>query len=117
METTANQPLIFMLTICGGVLAGIAYDVYKGVRRAIKAGKWGIAVLDVLFILTLGGIAVFVLFVANQGELRLYAFIGFTLGFVIYMAGLSPFLSYISKKIVEKADKRKDRKNDRCKRK
>ena len=110
MVTTADQPLIFLLTICGGVLAGIAYDIYKGVRRAVKAGKWGVAVLDTLFILTLGAIAVFVLFVANQGELRLYAFIGFALGFVIYMAGLSPFLSYIGKKIIEKAEKHKNRK-------
>ena len=110
METTANQPLIFLLTICGGILAGIAYDVYKGVRRAVKAGRWGIAVLDSLFILTLAGIAVFVLFIANQGELRLYAFVGFALGFAIYMAGLSPFLSYLSKKIIEKYGERRNRK-------
>ena len=110
METTTNQPLIFLLTICGGILAGIAYDVYKGVRRAVKAGKWGIAVLDTLFILTLGAIAVFVLFIANQGELRLYAFIGFALGFLLYMAGLSPFLSYIGKKLIKKTEKRKNRK-------
>ena len=107
---TANQPLIFLLTICGGILGGIAYDVFKGVRRALGAGRWGIAILDILFILTLGAIAVFILFFVNQGELRLYAFVGFALGFVLYMAGLSPFLSYLGKKIIEKAEKRKNRK-------
>jgi spore cortex biosynthesis protein YabQ len=110
METTASQPLIFLLTICGGILVGIAYDVYKGVRKAIKSGRWVTALLDMLFIITLAAIVVFVMFTANQGELRLYSFIGFAVGFALYMAGLSPLLTYIGKRICQRSEKQKYRK-------
>jgi hypothetical protein len=47
------------------------------------------------------------MYMANQGELRLYTFIGFVLGFTLYMAGISPFVQFIAKKISEAFKKRK----------
>ena len=99
MDMEASQSYIFLITLYGGILVGIAYDVYRGIRKAIKKGKWFTALLDTLFILTLGLIVVFVMYTANNGELRLYTFVGFILGFALYMAGLSPFISFLAKKI------------------
>lgn len=109
MDSIAPQPVIFLITLYGGVIVGVAYDIYRGVRRAIKKGRWVTAILDTLFILTLGLIVVFVMFTANQGELRLYTFIGFVLGFALYMAGLSPFIMYLAKKISKWLIKRKNK--------
>ncbi len=105
METTTSQPFIFIITLYGGLLAGIAYDVYRSIRKAVKCGKWSTAVLDTLFILTLGLIVMFVMFTANEGELRLFTFVGFVLGFALYMIGLSPFISYLAKKIKNRIKK------------
>ena len=107
METTTSQPLIFMIAIYGGMLVGVAYDFYRGVRRALNKGRWLTAALDSLFILTLGAIVVYVMYLVNQVELRLYTFIGFAVGFALYMAGISPFLSYVAKKIQSAIAKRK----------
>ncbi|MDD5016563.1 MAG: spore cortex biosynthesis protein YabQ [Eubacteriales bacterium] len=109
METTASQAYIFMITLYGGILVGVAYDVYRGIRKAFRNGRWLTALLDTLFIITLGIIVVFVLYTANQGELRLYTFVGFVLGFALYMAGLSPFISYLAKKIKKKRTKVKNK--------
>lgn len=109
METTAPQPYIFMITIYGGMLVGLAYDFYRCIRRAAKRGKWITALLDTLFILTLGLIVVFVMYMANQGDLRFYTFIGFALGFALYIAGISPFVQYLAKKASESIKKRKDK--------
>lgn len=105
METTTPQPIIFMITIYGGMIIGIAYDFYRSIRKALKKGKWITAVLDTLFIITLGLIVGYILYMANQGELRLYTFIGFTLGLVLYIAGISPFVFFIAKKIQERIKK------------
>lgn len=113
MDTTTPQPIIFMVTIYGGMLIGLAYDFYRGLRAAAKKGKWITAVLDILFIATLGVIVVYVMYTANQGELRLYTFIGFILGFVLYMAGISPFIMFLAKKISEKIKKRNESKKEK----
>ena len=111
METTASQSFIFIITLYGGIIVGVTYDVYRSIRKAVKRGMWTIAILDTLFIITLGAIVMFVMFTANQGELRLYTFIGFVLGFALYMAGLSPFISYLAKKLKIRLAKRSDKKN------
>jgi hypothetical protein len=50
------------------------------------------------------------MYAANAGELRLYTFVGFVLGFALYMAGISPFLSYLAKKLRNWSSKRKHEK-------
>jgi spore cortex biosynthesis protein YabQ len=109
METTAPQPFIFMFTIYGGMLVGIAYDFYRLVRKAVKRGRWVTALLDTLFIITLGFIVVFVMYMANQGDLRLYMFAGFALGFALHIAGISPFIQFIIKKVSQRIRKGKSK--------
>lgn len=99
MDTTATQPYIFLITIYGGMIAGAVYDVFRGIRRAMHRGRWLAALLDTLFILVLGAVVAFVLYTANMGELRLYSFVGFALGFVLYIVGLSPLISYLASRL------------------
>lgn len=110
METTAPQISIFMITLYGGMATGIVYDVYRAIRRAAKNGRWVTALLDALFILTLGIVVASVLYAVNAGELRLYTFVGFALGFALYMAGLSPFFLYITRLIKKSVKKKKPKK-------
>lgn len=112
METTTPQPVIFMITIYGGMIIGIAYDFYRAIRKALKKGKWITAILDTLFIITLGVIVGYIMYTANQGELRLYTFIGFALGFMLYIAGISPFIMFLAKKIHNKIKKNDNKKGD-----
>lgn len=110
MESTAPQIYIFLITLYGGILAGIVYDIYRCIRRAAKKGRWLTALLDTLFIVTLGMIVLVVMYAANAGELRLFTFVGFALGFALYMAGLSPFISFLARKIRSRYSKNKKEK-------
>jgi spore cortex biosynthesis protein YabQ len=98
MESAASQPYIFLITIYGGMVAGAVYDVFRRIRRTLHCGRWSSALLDTLFIIVLGAIVAFVLYTANMGELRMYTFAGFALGFALYIAGLAPVVSYIAEK-------------------
>ena len=102
METAAYQPYIFIITIYGGMVAGAVYDVFRAIRHALRRGRWLAALLDTLFIVALGVIVAFVLYTANMGELRLYTYVGFALGFALYITGISPFISYMAARIREK---------------
>lgn len=107
METTGAQPIIFMITVYGGIIVGLVYDIYRAVRKILRGGKWVIVLCDTMFIITLGLIVTFVMYTANQGELRLFTIVGFALGFALYMAGLSPFVLYLARKIKRKRSKNK----------
>lgn len=112
METTAPQIYIFMITLYGGLAAGVVYDIYRFIRRAAKKGRWLTVLLDVLFIVTLGLIMFGVMYLANEGELRLFTFVGFALGFALYMAGLSLFVDFLAKKVRQRRNKSKTEKKD-----
>ncbi len=109
METTVSQPFIFLLLLYGGMLVGAAYDLYRLFRVLMKKGRWITALLDTLFIITLGVIVIYVMYTANMGELRLFTFIGFVVGFALYMAGISPFIVFIGRKVSLWNKKRKSR--------
>lgn len=109
MDTTVPQIYIFMLTIYGGMIAGFAYDLYRGIRRSFKTGRWVTALLDTMFIITLGAIIVAVMYAANAGDLRLYTFVGFVLGFALYLAGISPFVAFLAKKLKSWISKKRDK--------
>lgn len=110
METTAPQVYIFLITVYGGLLVGVVYDIYRLIRHIAKRGRWLTIVLDVLFIITLGVIVFAVLYIANSGELRLFIFLGLALGFALYMAGLSMFFRFLGSKIRQRfcAARKKD---------
>ncbi len=112
METTAPQIYIFMITLYGGIAAGVAYDIYRCIRKVAKRGRWLTALLDVLFIITLGLIILGVMYIANEGELRLFTFVGLALGFALYMAGISLFVAFIARKIKQRIDKGRAQKKE-----
>lgn len=111
METTVPQIYIFLITLYGGMIAGFAYDVFRSIRKSFKTGRWLTALLDTAFIITLGAIVTAVLYAANAGELRLYTFVGFALGFCLYMAGISPFIIFLARKLRKLLTKNKENKN------
>jgi spore cortex biosynthesis protein YabQ len=106
METTLNQSYIFMATVYGGIITGIVYDVYRMLRRALKAGRAVTAIFDILFTVCTLAIVAGVLYAVNSGEIRAYTFLGFALGFLSYIVGISFFLKYIFTRLGSKAKKK-----------
>ncbi len=112
METTVPQIYIFLITLYGGMIAGFAYDVFRSIRKSFKTGRWVTALLDTMFIIFLGAIVTAVMYAANAGDLRLYTFIGFVLGFVLYIVGISPFIVFLARKFKKMLAKNKEDKKD-----
>ena len=49
--TTVNQWQAALYLLCGGVALGVLYDLFRAVRRLLRAGRWVTVMMDVLFCL------------------------------------------------------------------
>lgn len=89
METVEFQSFVFLYTLYGGILIGLAYDIYrvlKGRRRGdgLIKSMWDIGFLALVLL-----IFIWAIFSSNYGDLRAYVFIGFLVGFLLYQKILS----------------------------
>ena len=86
---TLNQTYIFAFAVYGGLIMGLIYDIMRIIRRLFKNNKALTLVLDIIFLIACIAIAFLVLFLAYDGRFRIFPFIGYIVGFCIYMVGIS----------------------------
>lgn len=83
--STANQAYIFLATVYAGLLLGLIYDVYRAFRMITKPGKVLLAVFDLFFWIQAALFSFYMFFKVNDGEIRLYAYLGLALGWGLYI--------------------------------
>ena len=74
------------------MIIGFIYDLYRISRRIFRPRKLATFIEDLLFWLVIGAAAFFVLILSNDGQLRLYTFLGFVTGSMLYISFLSPYV-------------------------
>lgn len=80
-----NQSYIFSIFILNGFLIGILFDVFRIFRRSFKTPDFITYIEDILFWILSGCIILYSIFKFNNGELRLFIFIGIIAGVLIYL--------------------------------
>ncbi|NMA86773.1 MAG: spore cortex biosynthesis protein YabQ [Tissierellia bacterium] len=94
MDTTIKiQFYIFLTSIYGGLIAGLAYDIYRISRLCFKPKKLATLIEDLFFWIGIGIIFFYLLNKNNWAELRFYIFLGFFGGGILYLKILSKVLS------------------------
>ncbi len=88
MSNTLLQPAAFLTLLYGGIAAGIAYDVFRLLRRLIKR-MLADTICDALFILCALAAAAAALLNASGGLLRPYLCAGYVAGFFLEQWSLS----------------------------
>lgn len=83
---------VLIVTIYGGILMGIIYDFYRGIRSNFKRGKIIRIIEDMLFwsVVTITGFLI--LHRTNSYDLRYYNITGFILGVIIYFNTVSKYI-------------------------
>lgn len=84
METVQFQIFVFSITLYGGIIIGILYDVYRAVKGKRRTKSLITSLWDILFLLFTFFISIWIIFSSNYGDLRVYVFIGFMVGFFLY---------------------------------
>lgn len=91
-----EQLTSFIYFIITGILLGIIFDIFRISRRTIKTSDFITNLEDVLFGLIAGIIILISIFKFNNGELRLYIFIGLGIGIILNILFISKYFIKIN---------------------
>ena len=96
----ANQAYLFLIFILNGIIIGLLFDFFRISRKVVSTSDMATYLEDVLFWILAGAIMLYSIFVFNNGELRLFMFLGVLLGAFIYMLFISSHMINISVKTI-----------------
>ena len=84
-----NQAYLFFIFIINGILIGLLFDFFRISRKVFKTNDVMTYIEDVLFWILTGILILYNIWYFNNGEIRVYMFLGIILGVLIYMSTLS----------------------------
>ena len=95
-----DQAYLFLVFSLTGVIIGILFDFFRILRRTIRTNNIITYIEDILFWILTGLLILYNIWFFNNGEIRIYMFLGIILGILIYMLTLSSILIKIFSKIL-----------------
>ncbi len=95
-----SQLYSFMIFILDGVLIGLLFDLFRILRKSIKTADVFTTIQDIVFWILSGILLIYSIFKFNEGELRLYIFIGLFIGTMAYILIFSKVFIEVSMFIV-----------------
>jgi len=96
-----NQAYLFFIFLINGIIIGLLFDFFRILRRSFKTNNIITYIEDILFWILTGIILLYSIFIFNNGEIRLYLFLGVMLGIIIYMLTISTFIININVKFIK----------------
>ncbi len=91
-----EQLYSFFIFIIVGIIISIIFDIFRILRKTFKTPDIVTYIEDILFWILSGIIILGSIFIFNNGELRLYIFIGMMIGIVLYMLFVSKYFIKIN---------------------
>ena len=98
---TVNQAYLFIIFILNGILIGLIFDIFRIMRKSFKTPNFLTHLEDTVFWILTAFIILYSLFIFNNGQFRMYVFIGVLLGISVYMLFFSKTIINISVKILK----------------
>ena len=95
-----NQVYIFIAFILNGFLIGIIFDCFRILRKSFKTPDIITYIEDIAFGIITGLLLLFSIMKFNNGELRVYLFLGILLGLILYLLIFSNIFIKISVVII-----------------
>ncbi len=89
--SVTNQAYIFLISIAGGLAAGLLFDFFRVLRRVIKTSNIITNIQDIIFWVLVTTMIFAIIFFNNDGELRWYEFLGTFIGVLLYSLVISDY--------------------------
>lgn len=94
-NTTLNQPYLFGMFLYLGILLGVLYSVFRGIRKILGNSTFVLILADAVFLLAAAGGLFFLFRSVTHFQLRGYHFLGTALGFGLYLLSVPPLIRCI----------------------
>ena len=96
-----NQAYLFLVFSMTGIVIGILFDIFRILRITIKTSNIITYIEDVLFWILTGLLILYNIWYFNDGEIRIFMFLGMILGILIYISTLSSIFIKIFSKLLQ----------------
>jgi len=89
VESVRDQLSTLVSMVVGGLITGLIFDLYRLIRGVVRPRRLLTDIGDLLFWLVVASIIFIILVSDNWGQVRIYVFLGWAIGFLLYRAALS----------------------------
>lgn len=96
-----NQAYLFLIFIVNGIIIGVLFDFFRILRKSFKTSDFMTYLEDFLFWILTGVIILYTIFIFNNGEIRLFMFLGIGIGIISYVLTLSSYVIKINVAIID----------------
>lgn len=96
-----SQANLFLIFTLDGILIGLLFDIFRILRKSFKTADIVTYIEDTIFWILTGVIILYSIFVFNNGEIRLFMFIGILLGISFYLLLFSKYVIKVSVTIID----------------
>ena len=97
-----SQINIFLIFILNGIIIALIFDAFRILRKIFKTPDWVTYLEDIIFWIISCVIIAFSIYTYNNGEIRLYMFIGLLIGAILYIITISKYVIKIFVFIIDK---------------
>lgn len=87
--SVSNQIFVFLSCVLLGMILGLLFDVFRIVRRTTPAGTVATATEDMLFWLLAALLVFLALLFLNDGQSRIFEWLGIAIGGMLYLSVFS----------------------------
>lgn len=87
-----NQAFLFLVFVVIGLIIGLLFDIFRILRISFKTKDFVTYIEDILFWIITGILVLYSIFIFNNGEIRLFIFIGIAIGVILYIMLFSSFI-------------------------
>lgn len=84
-----SQEQIFIFFFIIGVTIAIIFDFFRAIRKNFKSSDIATIIQDIMFLFISGSLIIYSIIKLNNGEIRLFIFIGIFLGILMYSLTIS----------------------------
>lgn len=95
-----NQAYLFLIFTFTGLAIGILFDIFRALRKNFNTSDILISIQDILFWIITGFMVLYNIWYFNDGEIRIFMFLGIILGVLIYILTLSSIIFQLLYKIL-----------------
>ena len=97
---TISQAQIFFIFIVNGILISFIFDIFRILRKSFKTPDFITYIEDILYWIITCIILAYSIYKFNNGQIRLYMFIGVFIGAILYILTISKYIVKINVKMI-----------------
>ncbi len=95
-----SQAHVFLIFIINGIIIAFIFDIFRIFRKSFKTPDWVTYIEDIIFWFITCVILAYSIYTYNNGEIRLFIFIGLIIGAILYILTISKYIIKFSVKII-----------------